>query len=102
MDEVRVVYHRDDETWWAESPNVPGYTALADSLSQLREQVFEGLAFHSEVSSLAIVEDFGELGQLDATMYRLRIVDRPTGTAKYGIGSPPSPLPRAQAVPSVA
>ncbi len=43
MDAVRVVYHAEDESWWAESADVAGWTAVADSLGALRALVRESL-----------------------------------------------------------
>lgn len=46
MIETRVTYHHEDDAWWAESPDVPGFSAAADSLPDLRQVVREGLSFH--------------------------------------------------------
>lgn len=41
----RVVYHREVDGWWAESPDVEGWSAAADSFPELEALVFEGLVF---------------------------------------------------------
>jgi hypothetical protein len=41
---VRVVYHHEDEGWWAESDDVSGWTAVADTYEGLRAIVHESLA----------------------------------------------------------
>src|SRR5262245_13078373 len=43
MAAVRVVYHHEDEGWWAESDDVAGWTAVADSYQGLRGLVHESL-----------------------------------------------------------
>lgn len=46
MRTVTVVLHQDPETgWWADSPDVDGYTAADPDLQQLRQLVHEGLEF---------------------------------------------------------
>jgi predicted RNase H-like HicB family nuclease len=48
--EVRVVYHFEDGSWWADSEDAPGYYAGAEGLEELRKLVQEGLEFHFEDS----------------------------------------------------
>ena len=43
MDNVRVIYHQEPEGWWAESPDVPGWSAAGESYSEVRALVEEGL-----------------------------------------------------------
>lgn len=43
---VRVWVHHDPECWWAESPQMPGYTATADNWLELTQMVQEGVAFY--------------------------------------------------------
>lgn len=45
---VRVIYHHEDEGWWAESPDLKGWTAFADSYDELVELVEEGVPFALE------------------------------------------------------
>jgi predicted RNase H-like HicB family nuclease len=41
-----IVYcHQEPDGWWAESPAAPGFTAAADSLDELEDQVRGGLQF---------------------------------------------------------
>lgn len=58
--EVRVVYHFEDGSWWADSDDAPGYYAGADTLDQLRERVLEGLEFHFE-DSVEVSEEIIEI-----------------------------------------
>lgn len=48
MRTLRVVYHREAEGWWAESPDLPGFSAAADSFDALRAQVSDGIPFALE------------------------------------------------------
>jgi predicted RNase H-like HicB family nuclease len=47
---VRVVYHFEDGSWWADSEDAPGYYAGAERLEELRKLVREGLEFHFDDS----------------------------------------------------
>lgn len=50
MTTVTVIHHREpDGTWWAESPELEGFTAVAETRAALRELVVEGVAFHLDV-----------------------------------------------------
>ena len=39
MDAVRVIYHREPEGWWAESPDIPGWYAAGESYEAVRALV---------------------------------------------------------------
>ena len=43
MDPLRVIYHREPEGWWAESPEVPGWSAAGATYEEVRALVDEGL-----------------------------------------------------------
>ena len=55
MRKVQVVYHRSKDGWWAESPDVPGWTAAGDSFEEVRDLAQEGLPFFAEEE--LVVED---------------------------------------------
>jgi predicted RNase H-like HicB family nuclease len=46
MREVTVTYHHDGSSWWADSKDLDGYTAVAGSLEELRPLVADGVAFY--------------------------------------------------------
>ena len=48
MRKVRVEYHREDDGWWAESPDVEGWTAVGGSFEEVRDLSLEGLPFFEE------------------------------------------------------
>ncbi|MDQ2630448.1 MAG: hypothetical protein M3Y75_05670 [Actinomycetota bacterium] len=48
MEPVRVIYHHETEGWWAESPDVAGWTAVAGSYAEIVKLVEEGIPFALE------------------------------------------------------
>jgi Uncharacterized conserved protein len=46
MTTINLVIHHDEGTWWAESPDLEGFTVVAASLSELRFTVRDAVAFH--------------------------------------------------------
>lgn len=56
---VRIIYHTEPEGTWAESPDVPGYTATERDLNTLRASITDGLALFLDVPSdqIVIVEE---------------------------------------------
>lgn len=61
MAELHVLLHMDVDTtdprritWWADSPDVDGWTAGADTLDQLTSQVEEGLRFYLDSEEISV------------------------------------------------
>jgi predicted RNase H-like HicB family nuclease len=48
MKPVRVIYHHEEGGWWAESPDLKGWTAVADTWEELVKLVEEGISFALE------------------------------------------------------
>ncbi len=48
MRNVKVVYHREPDGWWAESPDVDGWSAAAPTLAELQALAEEGIRFALE------------------------------------------------------
>ncbi|HKF82959.1 MAG TPA: type II toxin-antitoxin system HicB family antitoxin [Solirubrobacterales bacterium] len=48
MEPVRVIYHHEDEGWWAESPDVKGWTALGKTYAEVLKLAEEGIPFALE------------------------------------------------------
>ncbi len=42
MRQIRIHYHRDGGSWWADSADLPGWTAVGDSIEQVRAQARAG------------------------------------------------------------
>jgi predicted RNase H-like HicB family nuclease len=45
METIRVIYHHESDGWWAESPDVEGWSAAGDSFPAVRELAIEGIPF---------------------------------------------------------
>jgi predicted RNase H-like HicB family nuclease len=48
MEPIRVIYHREPEGWWAESPDVEGWTAVGGSYAEVLKLAQEGIPFALE------------------------------------------------------
>jgi len=48
MRSVTVLYHREPPGWWAESEDIEGWSAAAESLSELQRLVHDGVRFALE------------------------------------------------------
>lgn len=48
MEPVRVIYHHEEGAWWAESPDVKGWTAVAETYEEIVELVKDGIPFALE------------------------------------------------------
>jgi predicted RNase H-like HicB family nuclease len=55
--QVRVIYHREDAGWWADSPDLEGWTVAGASYERVRRLVDDGLLFALECAA----DDRGEL-----------------------------------------
>ena len=45
MDVVHVIYHEESDGWWAESPQVEGWSAAGDTYEEVSELAAEGIPF---------------------------------------------------------
>jgi predicted RNase H-like HicB family nuclease len=48
MRSIHVIYHHEEGSWWAESPDLKGWTAIADTYEEIVELVEEGIPFALE------------------------------------------------------
>jgi predicted RNase H-like HicB family nuclease len=48
METVRVIYHHEADGWWAESPDVAGWSAAGDSYAEVVKLAEEGIPFALE------------------------------------------------------
>ena len=48
MDTIRVIYHHEDDGWWAESPDVERWTAAGDTYTEVAKLAEEGVRFALE------------------------------------------------------
>jgi predicted RNase H-like HicB family nuclease len=65
MDTVRVIYHREGEGWWAESPDVEGWSAAGATYAEVAKLAEEGIPFALERED-AVLEHFVPVGERDA------------------------------------
>ena len=42
VESVKIVYHRDEGAWWADSPDMPGFSAVGDTFDDTRKLALEG------------------------------------------------------------
>jgi len=56
MRSITVTYHREDGSWWAESPEIEGFTAAGDSFTEVRELVTSGVPFYLDDDYVDIKE----------------------------------------------
>jgi len=45
MEIIPVIFHKDPDGWWADSPSISGWTATAPTLDELRSLAEEGVRF---------------------------------------------------------
>ena len=45
METVRVIYHHESGSWWAESPDIPRWYAVGDTYPEVVKLVEEGVPF---------------------------------------------------------
>ena len=43
METVRVIYHHEADGWWAESPDVEGWSAAGDTYAEVAKLAGEGI-----------------------------------------------------------
>ncbi len=48
METVRVIYHHEADGWWAESPDVEGWSAAGDTYAEVVKLAAEGIPFALE------------------------------------------------------
>lgn len=56
MSTITVTYHRDGTAWWADSADVPGFSAAGSSLAEVQGLSREGLEFLLEDPVSSLVE----------------------------------------------
>ena len=51
---MRVLYHEEPEGWWAESPDLDGWTAAGETFDKVRVLAEEGVRFALEDDAVEI------------------------------------------------
>jgi predicted RNase H-like HicB family nuclease len=62
METVRVIYHHEGDGWWAESPDVEGWSAAGRSYAEVAKLAEEGIPFALEREEVAL-EHFVPVGE---------------------------------------
>jgi len=45
MENVRIIYHHESDGWWAESPDIEGWSVAGDSYAEVAKLAEEGVPF---------------------------------------------------------
>jgi predicted RNase H-like HicB family nuclease len=54
MDTVRVIYHHEPDGWWAESPDIDGWSAAGASYDEVHRLAEEGVRFALERDAIHV------------------------------------------------
>lgn len=82
---VRVRYHFDEGAWWADSPDIPGFSAAGRSFDEVRQQVREGVPFFLGESAAVVEEGIPEaFPQGDASVATIHLTGAFTGSLLQG------------------
>jgi predicted RNase H-like HicB family nuclease len=57
MNRTNVVMHDEDGSWWADSPDMEGFTVVAPTLVALQEAARGALAFHLDTDQSVLVAE---------------------------------------------
>lgn len=95
---INVDYHHEDGSWWAESDDVPGFTAAAATFAKLRELTAEGIKFYLGDEDFALDEhlDGARLTsnwRFDGPMYQTHVVHGSVATLLPAVAGRRDPVP---------
>jgi len=62
METVRVIYHHETGGWWAESPDVEGWSAAGGTYAEVAKLAEEGIPFALERDDVSL-EHFVPVGE---------------------------------------
>lgn len=65
MREIRIRYHYEVEGWWADSPELPGFSAAGDTFMEVREMATQGVEFACDEPVLIVEEGLAATAQSD-------------------------------------
>ena len=61
MRRIRIRYHRDGEHWWADSEDLPGWTAAGDSIQEIQALARSGAQeFAGEPVAIVEIDKTGD------------------------------------------
>lgn len=56
MSEIRIRYHHEPEGWWADSPDMPGFSVAGETLDEVKKMAREGVAFATNAEVVVVEE----------------------------------------------
>ena len=62
--QVNITYHREDGVWWAESDDMPGFSAAGDTFAETRKNVWEGVDFYFNDHQPTSITEYTDDGAL--------------------------------------
>jgi predicted RNase H-like HicB family nuclease len=77
---VNITYHREDGTWWADSEDMPGFSAAADTFAETRKLAHDGLPFFFEDERPAQIREFLDNGAELIPGNTIFVLPNPAGT----------------------
>ena len=57
MTRTKVVMHYEEGSWWADSPDLEGFTVVAPTLVELQDAVRAAIAFHVDTNQPVLVAE---------------------------------------------
>ena len=95
MKKVKIIYHREDGIWWAESDDVPDFSAAADTFHDIRKLALDGIDFTLDGAPTSITEQMedgslipsivDETVKLDFINDRLPRIDQMTANTESSV-----------------
>jgi len=90
---ISVMYHLDHDAWWAESPDVPGWTVVGETFAEIRDLAVDGACFALESDDLEIRHMVSRdlvpwLQQTAGGIARVEYTPLQVGSTRVGIGNP--------------
>ena len=62
MRTVSLRYHRGDNAWWADSDDMPGFSAAADTFNAIRKEAWDGVRFYFDDQYATNIKEYTEDG----------------------------------------
>lgn len=56
--QVNITYHREDGTWWAESDEMPGFSAAGNTFEETRRLAREDVPFFFDDNKPTLIREF--------------------------------------------
>jgi predicted RNase H-like HicB family nuclease len=64
MEAIRVIYHREPDGWWAESPDVPGWSAAGATFEEVYALAEDGVRFAAGAGTRIRITHFRQIDEL--------------------------------------